>query len=154
MQALVIIYAPLSLLLISLPIQAAEWEFKIGIMEGVGSGMERITKETTQIPLRLVTKSGERFFAGFIAETKSEKEYEIYSIYKLPGKPATLSDELLEYGEVISPKEFKGPTTKHRSRLIQWFYFHEGDPLGEYKLDVYINDIYERTILFEVVPDT
>jgi hypothetical protein len=102
--------------------------------------------EIRQIPLRM-RESGFRWGIAFKNPTGEEISW--YEVVHLPARLEHMSGDLSE----VTPREVKSEVNKSRERhIVDQFWFDQGDPIGSYKIDLYINNRKRCTIAFEVVP--
>ncbi len=129
-------------------IQSRTYEVKFGIMKEDNEGYYYVSTETTIIP-RLYKETGFRW--GYTVKEKRGMSFSIRKTLYLPDAPKQITGNLnnvkiSEGGRKIVDKEFKVKKGIYSDTL----WFDEGDPLGTYRIELYINDKLERVIDFEV----
>jgi len=86
---------------------------------------------------------------GFVIYPSSDQPYEVYSVHHLPELPADLGSSgtltLTDDGGI------RTDTDKAQGPRVFSFGFDEGDPLGTYKIDVYVNDRLVESASIQVV---
>lgn len=87
---------------------------------------------------------------GYEIVPPDELEYEVYSIDYLPAEPETLSGALSGKSTADFAKGIKSPTVIAKGISYSSFQFDRGDPLGEYRIEVYINQKLNKVIKFYV----
>jgi hypothetical protein len=99
-----------------------------------------LIEETDVVPRDVGGETG----LGFEIRPSSSDPYQVYSIHHLPaaGSPG-VSGELVR----TEPEEVKG------ARVFS-FGFDEGDPVGIYQIDVFVDDRLVRSAAVEVVEPT
>ena len=123
------------------------FDVKFGILE-VKDGAGIFKKETRTLPL--ITKDEGQFYGIYISPPNNEP-YNCYIIAYLPGTPKMLSGTVKDIDSSKVTKGLRSPTEKAMGIYILPMWFDEGDPLGKYKLELYINDKLYETIEFEAI---
>lgn len=108
---------------------------------------EGMLYETTKIPM---TGSMIPGFA-FIVDPSHEETYSTYSIHHLPAPPGQLTGDFAGQGDV-SPQVVRTRTERVQGVRRFDFGFSPGDPLGKYRVEVFVDDVRVKTIEFEAVP--
>lgn len=132
---------------------ASEKKFNImfGQMEKGPSGYY-VTNETTTLPLKL-KDSGFRF--GFTVKSAQNSSFNGYEIIYLPVTPKVITGDLKESSTTSNDgKIIRGLETKYNAGEF-WsnsLWFDKGDPLGKWKIEIYLNGKLMKTIDFTVVP--
>lgn len=126
----------------------SEFQIKFGIVTK-GCPDYFVSNETTTIPLK-VKSTG--FHWGFtVMGNKNEKFTSSFIIY-LPKSQEIISKDnkknasLKQDGRVIKSK----PVTSTGSYAYP-FYFDEGDPAGQWKIEIFVNNTLKKTLNFRVV---
>ena len=127
-----------------------DFDIRFGIIEEDDQGFFDVVLETTTIPL-LFRETG--FSFGYAVNPKQEMPYTTHEVLHLPSPPRhidfPLPIEKKEGGRIIVT-----PMILRREPVVYPYSFSVGDPLGAWKLDIYINDRLARSIRFQVVrPD-
>ncbi len=124
-----------------------EFDIRFGIIEPADGGYFDVTRETVRIPLWL-QDSG--FCFGYAIEPPDARIYATHEVIVLPSPPRHLGfPELVEKRE--GGRILRTANVWRQYQMIYPFCFSEGDPLGPWKLEVYIDDRLARTFRFEVV---
>lgn len=129
--------------------ERTEFLVKVGIMERatVNQDVLRETNEVTMDPSR-------RPGFCFLIDPPNDEPYEIYSVHYLPAPPEKLSGIFREYDPNTAVSGIKTPI-EHAQGIRPFCYdFHPGDPLGEYRIEVFINGTRYTTLPLNVIaPD-
>lgn len=107
-----------------------------------------IATQTLTIPLKLEATG---FRWGYDVSPQNAAEYTHRAVVYLPRPPAAVTGNLETSQD--SPTIVKTPKYKATARDDYSFTFDEGDPLGEWKIEIFINDKLTRTFKFQVVKD-
>ena len=123
--------------------QNVQPDVKFGFMEQSKEGEWILTKETLVIPY------GKVF--GYDISLEDEKIHDVHDVIFMPSTPKMLtgllsdnSPQVATTGAKTRPYEVKG-----RARNIYWF--DPGDPIGQYRIDVYVDGKKRHFFKFEVV---
>ena len=123
------------------------YEIRFGIIEEDQAGEYDIFYETTTIPL-IYQETG--FIWGYSIYPPDRKAYTTYEVLSLPAPPKhiefSVPIEKMDGGRII-----RTGGVERRDHSISIFRFSYGDPLGQWKLQVYVNEELIRTIRFRVV---
>lgn len=122
---------------------------KFGKLKKDSSGRYFVYSETTKIPL-LLKNSGFRF--GFTVEHKKGNKFTGYYIDYLPVPPKTLTGDYKFHKNEDSGKKYKSNKRNHYGYWWTEWWFDEGDPLGECKVEIYVNEELLRVIHYTVIP--
>lgn len=119
---------------------------KAGIMEPAGAGTDRL-HETSTITMDPNRQPG----WCFVIDPPNDEPYDVYSVHHLPEAPRTLSGDFAHQST---------ETTEHRTATRRadgirpfCFSFHDGDPIGEYRIIVFINDKPSAKIRLQVLAE-
>jgi hypothetical protein len=124
-------------------------QIRFGIIATKQAGQPyMLTQETLVIPLRLKATG---FRWGYEILIENSTEYRHRAVFHLPAPPVNITGGL--EGSKDSPTIVNTPESKGRGRTIEPFHFDAGDPLGEWKIEIFINDRLTRTFKFQVVKD-
>jgi hypothetical protein len=111
-----------------------------------------MVKETTTISRKMEILQG----LGFKLQSSSDAPFSVYTIHYLPGIPATLGDTGAEGSEFEGYRP-QDAISGLRTRPVEvegekYFYWHldSGDPIGEYRIEVYVDDRLTETLIFTV----
>ncbi len=121
---------------------------KFGFMKETSSG-SYVTKATTTIPLKL-KDTGFRF--GFTVEHKKGISFKAHYVIYLPSPPKQLTGGLKKADIKNEGRIISEPPQTYKGLWADPFSFDEGDPLGDWKIQIYVNDDLIKTIHFRVVP--
>jgi hypothetical protein len=132
------------------PCTAAEPEFRIrfGVIEVVGPNQFKLTQETTRLP-RLTRSQG--LLYGVEITPRHSTDYETYFVARLPAPPKQLSGLVGGNSPATAVSGLKSAVQRARGPSIMPFWFDEGDPLGQYSLEVFVNGLSRGVIRYEVV---
>lgn len=120
---------------------------QVGIRWEGNQPYQALIEETTVVPRDV----GGETALGFAIYPSSDQPYEVYSIHHLPEVPANLGSGTLT---LTDDGGIRTGTERARGPRVFSFAFDEGDPLGTYKVDVYVNDRLVDSASIEVVePD-
>lgn len=125
-----------------------QFALRFGIMDGTVEEPAGLAEETNVIPRRL---RPDGFIFGIELTPPDDLFHEYRLVHHLPGHPRTLGRpaESAVPGDVTA--SVRGPVYRS-SGLVLWpLWFDEGDPLGPYRIDVFIDGMLFRTIEFSVV---
>jgi len=122
---------------------------RFGIFAAKQAGKpNEIATQTLTIPLKLEATG---FRWGYEISPQDAAEYTHRAVVYLPRPPAAVTGDLETSQD--SPTIVKTPKYKVTARDDYTFTFDEGDPLGEWKIEIFINDRLTRTFKFQVVKD-
>ena len=129
---------------------AAEPEFRIrfGIIQVVGPNQFKLTQETTRLP-RLTRAQG--LIYGVEITPRQSTGYETYFVARLPTPPKQLSGRASGISPATAVSGLKTMVQRARGPSITPFWFDEGDPLGRYSLEVFVNGQSRGVIEYDVV---
>ena len=129
---------------------AAETEFVIrfGIIRLVAPNQFKLMQETTRIPK--LTRSQD-FLYGVEIAPRQGTDYEVFFIAHLPAAPKQLSGLASGTPPDTAVSGIKMPAQRARGPSVTPFWFDEGDPLGRYSLEVFVNGQSKRIIKYDVV---
>ena len=120
---------------------------RFGIVEEESDGDYRVIRETTVIPL-LLRETG--FTWGYSVTAPDEAPFAVHEILYMPSPPRNI-----EFSVPVDQRD-GGRTIVtsamiHQRYSVNYFRFDQGDPLGSWKLGIYVNDLPVKTIRFSVV---
>jgi hypothetical protein len=129
---------------------AAETEFVIrfGIIQVVRPHQFKLMQETTRLP-RLTRAQG--LVYGVEITPRQSVDYEVYFVARLPAPPKQLSGLASGIPAATAVSGFKTAVQRGRGASITPFWFDEGDPLGRYSLEVFVNGQSRGVIEYDVV---
>jgi hypothetical protein len=120
---------------------------KFGYMTESSSGMY-VSNETTTIPLKL-KNTGFRF--GFTVKHKKNGSFEGYHIIYLPAPPKEITDVLKKAVVSAEGKVIESLKERYDGFWANAFWFDEGDPVGDWKIEIYIDGKLAKSLDFTVV---
>ena len=91
---------------------------------------------------------------GFLISSRPRQSFVVHTVHFLPGTPAKIGQMTFEgYTPEDATKGMKTkPVGVSGGRYFFWG-FDEADPLGEYRIDVYVNGELLENLVFEVVEE-
>lgn len=127
--------------------QERDFLVKVGIMQSVTPTKDRLL-ESNKITMDPSRKPGYCFLIG----PPNADPYMVYSIHYLPEPPRKLTGSFQGMDATSAVEGMK--TEEKRVEGVQpfCFDFHPGDPLGTYRIEVFINSTLKETLNLEVVP--
>jgi len=124
-------------------------QFKFGIFAPEVSGQaDKIASETLTLPYKFEA-TGFRWGIEYLSADSAE--YALRVVIYLPSPPTTISGTL--EGSKDSPTIVKTRELKQTGRTTRSFFFEKGDPMGEWKIEIFIDGKLARTFRFQVVPE-
>ena len=127
----------------------ASGQFKFGIFAPEVHGQaDKIANETLTLPYKFEATGFRWGIEYFPADST---EYSLRVVIYLPSPPSSISGTL--EGSKDSPTIVKTRDLKQTGRSTRTFYFEKGDPMGEWKIEVFIDGKLARTFRFQVVPE-
>ncbi len=127
--------------------EQGEFLVKVGIMQPVTPTKDRLL-ESNQITMDPSRKPGFCFLIG----PPNANPYTVYSIHYLPEPPGKLTGSF-QGMETRNAVEGMKTEEKHIKGVQPFcFDFHQGDPLGTYRIEVFINSVLKETLALEVIP--
>jgi hypothetical protein len=124
-------------------------QFKFGIFAPEVAGQaDRIASETLTLPYKF-EETGFRW--GFDFSPADTAEYSLRVVMHLPAPPSTISGTLQPSKD--SPTIVTSRELKQTGRTTRTYFFEKGDPLGEWKFEIFVNGKLTRTFQFRVVPE-
>jgi len=123
-----------------------DFRVELGVMERVGGATDRLrpTHTVTMDPTR---KPG----YCFLVHPPDNEPYRIYSIHHLPAAPERLAGALHPLSPSQVAQGVRTPTERIDGIRPFCFDFDPGDPLGAYRIDVFVNDALKATLEMDVV---
>ena len=127
-----------------------EYQINFGAIEDK-NGISMVFDNSTSIPL-LTRDTG--FYFGFTIFPPNNNPYNYYCLF-IPPKISEISNETGEIIEQITSDKdnkagFRFPTRRTEGITTMPMWFDPGDPLGEYRIEFYINDVAIRSVDFMV----
>ena len=123
---------------------------RFGEMNTMVPGDYYVSLETTTIPYKL-SKTGFKF--GFTVQPKDfTAHYDGYYILYLPATSRVIGKEFARNNG--APAVLRTENRRFNGeRWWQTLEFDPGDPLGVYRIEIYVNNRLLKSIVFNVVPD-
>jgi hypothetical protein len=125
---------------------------KFGIMAKDKNGNLVVEKVTTDIPLNLDPE----FKFGFEVIHHSQGDFTGHVILFLPESPNSIrftegeNYKPFKYNHSDEGKIIESGKIQYKNYWFGDFGFSKGDPVGDWKIEIYINDKLEKTINFNV----
>lgn len=127
-----------------------QFVIKAGIMEPADSGRDRL-RETRTISADPSRRPG----WCFLVDPPTDAPYEVYSITYLPLPPDRLTGDFKDEQPDRAVSGLKTAIERVDGIRPFCFDFHAGDPLGEYRVEVFVDGALETTLRLQVVaPDS
>ena len=119
-----------------------DFDVKFGILNRQGKTAV-IREETRIIPFII---GEENLIWGVVIEPIHSNEYTVGMVLYMPAPPKTITDDDgMSYSPERATEGIHFKTLRKKGTSANWFSFDEGDPLGKYSLEVYLNGyLYER----------
>ena len=124
-----------------------DFVMKVGVIKRTTATRGKLW-ETNKLPMDPTKRPG----FCFIIDPPNKKPYEVYSISYLPKNPKKLTGE---FQDMKLSRAVDGIKTKTKLLVgIRQFCFdfHQGDPIGKYVMEVFINNTLKTTLNLDVVP--
>lgn len=119
---------------------------RLGIMEHASPTADRL-RETDKVTMDPTRVPG----FCFLVDPPSSAPYEVYSISYLPGAPSHLTGDFKGRKPAGAVRGVRSATQRVSGIRPFCFNFDPGDPLGEYRIEVFINGTRKTTLHLEVV---
>ena len=123
------------------------YRIRFGIIENDTTGLYDVAVETRVIPL-LTQETG--FCFGYSIAPPDDRTYLTHEVIHMPAPPKHI-DFQMPVVELDGGKIIRTPNIFRRDQMIYPFCFSRGDPLGTWRLEVFINDNMAKTFRFKVV---
>lgn len=123
------------------------YDIRFGVIQNT-IGYDDIAHETNVI--ELIPKSKGYYF-GFRIIPKGKSTYSYYTVSYLPAAPKVLEGVLNKEPLANYSSGFKSPETSATGAIIIPGWFDEGDPIGVYKTDLYIDGVKQKSVEFKVI---
>lgn len=120
---------------------------KAGTMD-LTNDAANIVRETQELTMDPARQPG----WCFLVDPPNAEPYDVYSVHHLPGQPETLTGNFTN--RTPSPAAAGLTTANTRTDGIRPFCFDflPGDPIGDYRIEVFINGVLKRTVQLHVTP--
>lgn len=117
---------------------------KAGIMEPASAGVDRL-QETQRVTMDPARRPG----WCFLVDPPDDQTYEVYSVTYLPDPPRQLTGDFA--GQSEASPGLRSATSRVDGIRPFCFDFDPGDPLGEYRVEVFINGARHSELRMQVV---
>ena len=105
-------------------------------------------KETSSIPYRMKTTG---FRWGYWIKSSDNESHSTYFVMETPAIPKNITGDLGKTGQIEEEKRLaKSTPQKFKEKLFCPFWFDAEDPLGKWKVQIYVDDRLVKTIDFDV----
>lgn len=122
------------------------FKVKAGLLEAATTSATRL-RETAEVTMDPARRPG----WCFLVDPPDGQRYEVYSVHHLPGAPKSLARDF----QGIAPDRAVGGIKTNVEQVdgtrTFCFDFNAGDPLGEYRVEVFINGTLQTTLRLNVV---
>ena len=126
-----------------------EFTIKAGVMEPADPRGDRL-RETRTISADPSRRPG----WCFLVDPPNEAPYEVYSIHYLPLPPDRLTGEFKGEKPERAINGLKTEVQRVDGIRPFCFDFHAGDPLGEYRIEVFVDGALKTTLRLQIVAPT
>jgi hypothetical protein len=126
--------------------QEQKFGVKAGVMEAATTGADRL-RETAVLTMDPARRPG----WCFVVEPSNSEPYEVYSIHHLPGPPKSLTRDFQGMAPDSAVTGIKTNVEHVEGPRPFCFDFNAGDPVGEYRVEVFINGALKTTLRLDVV---
>ncbi len=110
-----------------------------------------VYSETTHIPLILKDNDPD-FKFGYTLEYPDDRVFSSFFALSLPKPPKRISGSLAEAERRDNGRTLISAPELYAGETCGAFSFDEGDPIGKWKVDIYVNNALRRSIPFIVIP--
>lgn len=117
---------------------------KAGVMEPAGAGVDHL-RETQRITMDPSRRPG----WCFLVDPPNDRMYEVHSVTYLPSPPRHLTGDFAGQSEVSTG--LRSATSRVDGIRPFCFDFDPGDPLGEYRVEIFINGERHSELRMQVV---
>ena len=119
---------------------------KAGLLEPGSTAADKL-RETDEFTMEPSRRPG----WCFIVDPPSADPYEVYSVHFLPGVPTSLDGDFKGTPPDQAVGGLKTATTRAEGMRPFCFDFQQGDPVGEYRVNVFINGALNTTLRMQMV---
>lgn len=129
-----------------------DWQILLGVPSSTEGNTMRF--ETRDV----LTRDPERR-PGFVIVAEppprlAGNEYELHTVHYLPGEPTELRGEFASEVPEAAKVGLHTPPRTYRGTASLQFHFDEGDPLGPWRVEVYIDGEFKKAVKFQLVEPT
>lgn len=127
-----------------------EIPISFGFVEYAGAHVGLLVKrETTRIPYLLKETTGFQF--GYTIHAPLTRAFHSYAIHYLPSPPARFSGPLSSADVKDAQRGVRTRELLHVGITTIALFFEQGDPLGQYRVDIYLDGRFAKSIIYDVV---
>lgn len=128
---------------------ASDFNIKFGLIKKDTAGKYYVSEETTTLPLRHKDDNPD-FRFGYSVKSQAESSFTSYFVMHFPTMPQQYTGVMKDAAKNTDTKTVQSPVKTSSGSFTYWMRFDRGDPPGQYKIDIWINDKLARTIDFTV----
>ena len=140
----------LMIVLLTVQALATDFDIKFGLIKKDTAGKYYVSEETTTLPLRHKDDNPD-FRFGYSVKSQANTSFSSYFVMHFPSMPQQYTGDLKEAAKKDTDKTVQSPVKTAVGDFAYSLRFDRGDPVGQYKMDIYINDKLARSIDFQVV---
>jgi len=140
----------LTIALHAVPALAGDFDVKFGLIKKDTAGKYYVSEETTTLPLRHKDDNPD-FRFGYSVKTQADTSFTSYFVMHFPSMPQQYTGVMKDAAKNTDAKKVQSPVKTSSGSFTYWMRFDRGDPPGQYKIDIWINDKLARTIDFTVI---
>lgn len=129
------------------PKAPTRFDVRFGILS-TEDGVRALKSETTSIPF--ITRDKGQLF-GAVISPSDEASYRFHTVIFLPATPAKLTGQIGRVAPMQATEGIRSAPQKTSGKTFVEMWFDEGDPMGRYKVELYVNDGLLRVIEFDAV---
>jgi hypothetical protein len=123
--------------------ETKSYDFQFGVLGDGPGGTVIVQEETNTLPL-LLENSGFRF--GYTLRESSGAPFLLKTIFWLPDEPRVILGSLIRVNDTIV-----SPPQMYHGYAAETFYFNDGDPPGDWQMEVYIDGRLFQIVEFQVI---
>lgn len=120
--------------------------FQFGLLSGSTPGTLRVDVETTSLPVRRDTPTP---YYGFYLNQPQLEPFSLQTIMYPPAAPVAVPKSWISKPEDFA-SGLKSQIRTVNGPLLTGYIFNDGDPPGEYRLDIVINGKLWRSIKYSI----
>ena len=127
----------------------SEVQVQFGILAKGADGGDYVIREVRELPFVLRDK----MHFGLVFTKRGAREFMAQVVHYLPERPRILQGSIQEVVGVQTARgyEIAGPILKYVQGGVRVLGLNEGDPLGRYELDLFIDGRLAKTVRYGVV---
>lgn len=134
----------------SVQVLANDFDIKFGLIKKDTAGKYYVSEETTTLPLRHKDDNPD-FRFGYSVKSQSDSSFTSYFVMHFPSMPQQYTGVMKDATKNTDTKTVQSPVKTSSGSFTYWMRFDRGDPPGQYKIDIWINDKFAKTIGFTVI---